>query len=202
LNPNYKNTIDNFLSSNFDILNKISNHYVIGTNLPPNDLVMELIVYLYENEEKVISYIDSPSSLIRFSKKWLWNQAKVYTKNVGPSNFKGKFQILDGGGEADMVVSNYNINLELNTPYEEDLISVYNTEQIGKIVFTNDYFNQLCDVDKRLYNLHFKERLSHTKIAKHLQTKYNQKVSPSSVYNMIVKLRTKIREEYNKSKCQ
>lgn len=187
--------VDTFLESNYDSLNKIAQSYCIGTQMPPKDLVGDLILYLYDNEEKVKTFLSCDSSLIRFSKKYMWNQTHLYTKNKGVSNFKSKFQIYDNPDPQHIEIG-IEINETLIGEYERDLSGTYTEEQIKKIVFTNNFIPKLNEIEKRLFQLHFEERMSHTKIALYLQEKYNQKVSPSSVYNMLVHLRQKIKNEY------
>lgn len=189
--------IDHFVENNYDSLNRIASAYCIMSQMPSNDLVLELVIYLYDNEKKVIAFISDDTSLMRFSKRWMWNQVNVYTKNTGLSNFKSKFQLFDGPDVGNQVVEWEGTNFSLRDEYEFDLSRHYTDEQIDKIVFTYEYIKKLDEIDKRLFDLHYAQKMSHIQIAHYLQKKYNQKVSPSSVYNMIVKLRKKIKEAYD-----
>lgn len=189
--------IDTFVEQNFEPLNRIASAYCVGTQMPSNDLVMELVIYLYKNEKKVMDYLSDKDSLIKFSKKWLWNQTKVYTKNTGLSNFKSKFQLFESPRPEEQLIEWDGTNFTLKDECEYHLSKIYTDEQVNKIKFTKEYVETLNDIDKRLFELHYEQKMSHVKIAKYLQTKYGQKVSPSSVYNMIVQLRKKIKEAYD-----
>ena len=190
--------IDDFIKKDYQKLLRISRKYCSRTQLPSIDLVSELIIYLYESEEKVNEYINSESSLIRFCNKWLWQQTKVFTQNRGMSNFKSKFQLLERAEVGECVggvdASNFYINED-----ELDLLRVYTEEQVRKIQFTKEYIKTFSEADRRLFHLHYIEGMSNTTIANYLQEKYGQKVSPSSIYKLIVQLRQKIKMGYGTS---
>ena len=194
----YHKEITDFIEDNHSLLLILCKSYCRGTQLPPNDLLSELIIYLYDKEHKIAPLLLTEKDyLIKFSKKWLWNNTKLFTKNKGLSNFKSKFQILNSP-DIDLHPQ-LQLNEMLFTEEELDLLNEYNIDQVRKIIFTRNYIKKLDDIERRLYKMHFEDKMSHVKISKYLQEKFKTKVSPSSIYNMLVELRQKIKMEYERN---
>lgn len=193
----WKEEINLFVINNYSDLDRICKNNSKGHNWNSDDLLSELVIYLLEKEEKVKEFLSEDNSMIRFCSTWCYNQVNVYKKYNKNSNFRSKFdlrcnnEIIDSPDESD------NFSNPVLDEFEIDLLRVYNENQVDKIKFAKEFINKLTESEKHLFKLHFEDGMSHYKISNYFRTKYNIKVSNSSIYNSIVKLRKKIKESYD-----
>lgn len=191
----YCEFINSFINDNYKDLRLKATNDCMSTKFNPDDLLNELVIYLHSNEERVLKVIQNSikkkDPLLRFCNTWMYNSVK-YKPNKYATNFTSKFSV----GEK--------VDIDLLTELKQsdstsDNIDLHDLpqEHQQKIIFIRKMFESLDPSEKKLYQWHFEENLPHYKIADRLRIN-GVKVSQSSIYNLLLELRKKIKTEYDR----
>lgn len=192
----YNKTINNFIESNFNFLLECANNILKGKKTDPNDLIGELIIYLYDHPEKIEPYLDI-DMLLGFSVSWMNNQARWKT-----TPFNRKYQInieFDESVLNDIVESSINDGDE--DEYVKDLSTIYTDEQIEKIIKVKSIVPTLSKTNQIIYNAYFNEGLSYDKIKdnytffKRNGNKIIYYKSKVSIFNLMTDLKNEIKKK-------
>lgn len=195
----YKKTIDEYITNRYKFLIECSTNILLNNKTPikAGDLVSELVLYLYDNEEKITTYINF-GKLEGFCITYLNLNGKYLTSTL---NKKYRLQF----DELDLVKSNKlsnteNYDLIDMDDYERDLSNHFTNEQIKKILSVNSIFDKLTTAEQILFDAYFIKNLSYDKITKRYtfyKEKNNKKIeykSKKSIYNMMLNLKNKIKD--------
>ena len=149
----HKKMIDNFFEINQNELIQICKKVTNNTLYSWEDLLSELYLFLVDREDiisnlQLIEGKDRP--LMRYCGQWTFNQVHLYTKNVGTSNFKAKFQIKDDDN---------------NTEYLKETL-VDNEYQPTNLDITQEFVSSLSNIEYKMYQMLFIDKLSIKKVAK------------------------------------
>jgi hypothetical protein len=198
----YKQTIDIFITKRYEHLLQCSVN-ILKTNkktiLEPNELVSELVIYLYTNKVKVTEFIKI-NKLEGFSVSWMNIQGRHMTSQVNRKHN------INNSVELDDILTNYIPSTDKDleniseTSYEKDLYNSFNEEQIVKIMKVDGVLDELTKTEMFLFKAYFIEGLSYDKIVKKY-TFYREKdgkrinyKSKKTVYDLMKSLKIKIRE--------
>lgn len=198
----YKKIIDEFLIINYEYLHECGSNILKGRKQYADDLIGELVIYLYKNQKKLEDYIDI-QMLQAFCVSWMKLQCKhkttpfwkkfsqsEETEWTGPDMFDD-FESSVQFGEDDYIV---------------DLRRIYTDNQVYKILLIHHIYPKLSEVHKILFNAYFIENLSYDKIKDKytfFREKDGKKVyykSKKSIYNLMKELKDEIKnkiEEYD-----
>lgn len=193
----YKKTIDTFISGRYEYLLECATNILKGKTCDPGDLVSELIIYLYDNQEKLDPYI-SIKMLEGFSVSWLKLQAQYdnttfmrkYKRN---RNAEGAEDIRDESEQTGEET--------LEEEYIKDLRRVYTEEQVENIMKIHDIYPTLTTPQQILFRAYFIEGLSYDKIKDKytfFENKNGKKIyykSKVSIFNLMTELKEEIRKK-------
>lgn len=174
----------------------MANKKCLNTKFDPDDLLNELVIYLHENELKVMEVISNKQSkkdpLLRFCNNWLYNSTN-FKPNKYATNFTSKFLVKEKIEIDNLPMDKHpsDINVDESIVDIQDLTD----DGISKIVFIRRFRKNLNQFEQVLFQLHFIENLPHYKISDRL-TYDGIKTSPSSIYNLLLELRQKIKQAY------
>lgn len=189
----YKKIIDSFITIRWDFLQECSMNITKNKKIEGGDLLSELILFLYDNQDKIEPYLDI-KMLEGFSVSWMKLQAQHKTT---PFNRKyGRNNNEDGVEIPDTECQDTDDLTE--EEYIRDLKSIYTDEQIEKILRIHEIYPTLDRVNKLLFDAYFMEDLSYDKIREKytfFRTKNGKKVfykSKKSIYNLMLGLKTEI----------
>jgi hypothetical protein len=196
---NYKKIIDEFIVKKYDYLIECSTNVLKGKN-NPHDLVSELVLFFYDNQEKLELFISQDSylnysdtqMLEGFSVSWLRIQGGYKT-----STFNRKWKRNDNSINIPEIAEEPTYDEE--NEYIKDLRRVYTEDQITNILKIHDIYPTLTKVEQMLFNAYFLEGLSYEKIKNKYnfyRTKNGKKVfykSKKSIYNLMNELKITIK---------
>lgn len=190
----YKKTIDDFIVKQYNFLNECATNILKGKKTNPSDLVAELFIFLYDNEEKLNPYIDM-DMLLGFSVSWMNNQARWST-----TPFNRKYQINIEFDESVLkdIVDTQTDDID---PYINDLKSIYTDEQIEKILKVKSIVPTLSKTNQIIYNAYFNEGLSYDKIKDNYTffKRNGKKIiyykSKVSIFNLMTDLKNEIKKK-------
>lgn len=195
----YKKTIDEYITNRYKFLLECSKNILLTNKTPitPGDLVSELVLYLYSNEDKIQTYINF-GKLEGFCITYLNLNGKYLTSTL---NKKYRLQF----DELDLIKTNklYNTeNYDLidKNDYERELNEFFTQEQINKILSVNSIIDKLSVAEQILFDAYFIKNLSYDKITKKYtfyKEKNDKKIeykSKKSIYNMMINLKNKIKD--------
>lgn len=188
----YKKVIDSFITMRWDFLQECSMNITKNKKIEGGDLLSELVLFLYDNQDKIEPYLDI-KMLEGFSVSWMKLQAQHKTT---PFNRKyGR----NNNEEVEIPDTECQETDDLTEEeYIRDLKSIYTDEQIEKILRIHEIYPTLDRVNKLLFDAYFMEDLSYDKIREKytfFRTKNGKKVfykSKKSIYNLMLGLKTEI----------
>lgn len=194
----YKQTIDTFITTRYEYLLECATNILKGKTCDPGDLLSELIIYLYDNQEKLDPYI-SIKMLEGFSVSWLKLQAQYdnttfmrkYKRNRNPEGAEDIRDEISQTGEEDT----------LEEEYIKDLRRVYTEEQVENIMKIHDIYPTLTRPQQILFQAYFIEGLSYDKIKDKytfFENKNGKKIyykSKVSIFNLMTELKEEIRKK-------
>jgi len=201
----YYRTITNFIEDRYKyLLGCCVNILKYNDNVLPEELLSELTLHLYTEEEKIIEYIQI-NKLEAFCVSWLNIQGKYQTSPVNRKHTKPNTYQLDDYTKDSLEYTDEVLEDELyDDYYYRNLSRHFTEEQIGKIKLVDDIIPKLTKSEQILFNAYFIENLSYDKIVKKY-TFYREKdgkrvtyKSKKSIYNLMKGLREKITELLNK----
>jgi len=194
----YKKSIDDFLVDQWDFLLKCAKNCLKGKKTNYNDLVSELVIYLYDNQDKIEPYFEDRrnNAVLAFSISWLKLQS-----TYNNTTFMRKHQMKSNEGEIPEVREMAETPELEGDEYIRDLKRIYTDEQVERIMKIQDTYPQLSKVNQLLFKAYFIEDLSYDKI----KQKYNffrtdekgKKIfykSKKSIYNLMVQLKEEIKK--------
>lgn len=198
----YKRIIDEFINSKYQYLIECATNILKSRRNDPYDLVAELVLFFYENQDKLEHFITQESylnytdkqMLEGFSISWLRIQGSYKT-----STFSRKWQVNDNSENVIPDVAE-EVYYEDDNEYTKDLRKVYTEEQVENILKIHEIYPTLTKVEQMLFNAYFLEGLSYEKI----KDKYHfyrtdrngKKVfykSKKSIYNLMKDLKGTIK---------
>jgi hypothetical protein len=192
----YKKIIDNFLIENFEFLNECAENILRTNRHLSNDLVAEMIIYLYGHQKKLEMYIDI-KMLQAFCVSWMKLQCQYKT-----TPFWRKFGTTDDEEYLGVDLEADDLEADINEDeYITDLRHIYTDEQIKKILNIHEIYPTLSEVHKILFDAYFIENLSYDKIKDKytfFRTKNGKKVyykSKKSIYNLMKELKDEIKSK-------
>lgn len=192
----YKKIIDNFLIENFEFLNECAENILRTNRHLSNDLVAEMIIYLYGHQKKLEMYIDI-KMLQAFCVSWMKLQCQYKT-----TPFWRKFSTTDDEEYLGVDLEADDLEADINEDeYITDLRHIYTDEQIKKILNIHEIYPTLSEVHKILFDAYFIENLSYDKIKDKytfFRTKNDKKVyykSKKSIYNLMKELKDEIKSK-------
>lgn len=191
-NRDWKRFIDDFLTRNWQFLNSCAKNIMKGKNNSPGDLAGDLVLFLYEQREKVLPYCHEENSMKAFCISWLKLQAQY------PSTpFNRRHTPKAGADEMPEMADQSDFLGE--DPYIQDLRRVYNDGQVENILKIHEIYPGLSKVHKILFQAYFIENLSYDKIKEKydfFRTDKNGKTihykSKKSIYNLMKELKEEI----------
>lgn len=188
----YKKVIDSFITMRWDFLQECSMNITKNKKIEGGDLLSELVLFLYDNQDKIEPYLDI-KMLEGFSVSWMKLQAQHKT-----TPFNRKYS-RNNNEEVDIPDTESQETDDLTEEeYIRDLKSIYTDEQIDKILRIHEIYPTLDRVNKLLFDAYFMEDLSYDKIREKytfFRTKNGKKVfykSKKSIYNLMLGLKTEI----------
>jgi hypothetical protein len=193
----YKKTIDNYINERYEYLYKCANNILLNNKraIEAGDLVSELVIHLYENENKIQQYINM-NKLEGFCITYM-NLNGKYESSTLNKKYKLQFVELDNI-MANKLSSVDEYDLIDVDEYEKELNKYFTQYQIEKILKIDSILNQLTIPEKILFDAYFVKNLSYDKICKSYtffiekngkRVKYKSK---KSIYNMMNDLKEKI----------
>jgi hypothetical protein len=196
----YKKTIDNFLINRYNYLTECSKNILkFRKELEPGDLIAELAIYLYNNQDKVTEYIKI-DKLEAFCVTWLNVQGKYATSQVN-KKYSNKFDEIDSYLE-NITASSNSLEKEFDidrNEYEKDLFeNMFTDEQIRKIMEIDSIIDLLTPTELILFKAYFIENLSYDKITNKytfFRDKDGKKItykSKKSIYTLMQQLKDRI----------
>jgi protein associated with RNAse G/E len=193
----YKKTIDTYINTRYTYLLKCAKNILLNNKsaLEPGDLIAELVIHLYDNEDKIQQYIKM-DKLEGFCVTYL-NLNGKYASSTLNKKYKIQFDELDEV-MSNKLYSNEDYELLDKDEYEQELHRYFNQEQIEKILKVDAILNKLTTPEKILFDAYFVKNLSYDKITQRY-TFYREKdgkkityKSKKSIYNMMNDLKNKI----------
>lgn len=188
----YKKIIDNFISNRYTFLAECSKNITKNKKTDGGDLLSELVLFLYDNQEKIEPYLDI-KMLEGFSVSWMRLQSQHKTT---PFNRKYMNDTSEEFDIPDTAQAPADIN---DDEYVRDLKTVYTDEQVDCIMRVWDIYPTLSNVNRILFDAYFMENMSYDKIKDNytfFRTKNGKKVyykSKKSIYNLMVGLKNDIK---------
>lgn len=189
----YKSKIDDLVNNRYKYLLECSTNILKqNTSIEPYELVSELIIYLYNNQEKVSEFI-SINKLEAFCVSWLNIQGKYQTSPTNKKYSQKEFEWVDN---MDIVLDdNITHTYTDKNDYEKELHTIYTNEQVKNIMNVDKIYDYLSKSEKILFNAYFVENLSYDKICKKytfFREKDGKRItykSKKSIYNLMKGLR-------------
>ena len=188
----YKKVIDSFITMRWDFLQECSMNITKNKKIEGGDLLSELVLFLYDNQDKIEPYLDI-KMLEGFSVSWMKLQAQhkttPFNRKYGRNN-NDEVEIPDTECQEPGDLT--------GEEYIRDLKSIYTDEQVEKIMRIHEIYPTLDKVNKLLFDAYFMEDLSYDKIREKytfFRTKNGKKVyykSKKSIYNMMLGLKKEI----------
>jgi hypothetical protein len=194
----YKKTIDTFIENRYYYLYECATNVLKGKTNDPGDLLSELAIYLYNNQEKLDPYI-SIKMLEGFSVSWLKLQAQYDN-----TTFMRKYKLNKNKEGADERINDLEDSVGEETPEEEyirDLRRVYTEDQVENIMKIHDIYPTLTTPQQVLFKAYFIEGLSYDKIKDKytfFENKNGKKIyykSKVSIFNLMTELKEEIRKK-------
>lgn len=196
----YKAHIDKFVSTKYDFIRTCGKNIMKGKKLNYEDLVSELLIFLYDNKEKLEPYVTNDpinyNDLTAFSISWMKLQAEYATTPFSKkySNRSTDWEMPEIAGE-DLSDTN-----TLEEDYVKDLRTIYTDEQVHNILKIHDIYPNLTKSQQILFKAYFLEDLSYDKIKEKYhfyRTDKNGKIkyykSKKSIYNLMLELKNEIK---------
>jgi hypothetical protein len=201
----YKETIDNYLNQRYEYLLKCAKNILLKnkTTIQPGDLISELVLHLYENEEKIKQYIVI-DRLEGFCVTYLNLNGKYITSTLN-KKYKLQFYELDDVMSKKLSSTDEEFDLMDKDLYEKELHNFFNELQVSKILKINDVLDQLTIAEKILFDAYFVKNLSYDKICAQytfFKEKNGKRItykSKKSIYNMMTDLKNKITNLLNEN---
>jgi hypothetical protein len=192
----YNETINNFLEVNYTFLLECATNILKGNKTEPGDLIAELCLYLYDNENKLSHYVGR-QPLLAFSLSWMSLQARFKTT---PFNRRYK---------RNVEYTDTDIKRMTNTPFEEsndderlqDLQRIYTDDQCDKIMKVWEIIPELSKTNQIIYKAYFEDGLSYDKIKDNYTffKKNGKKIiyykSKASISKMVNNLKNEIKKK-------
>lgn len=200
----YKSIIDKFINLRYEHLLDCSKNVLKGKSVNPMDLVAELVIFFYDNQDKLEHFITQESflnytdqqMLEGFSVSWLRIQGRFNS-----STFWRKYIIKDRE-EGDIPDLPYEAEDLNEDEYVTDLRNVYTEAQIEKILKIHEIYPTLTKVEQMLFKAYFLENLSYEKIKDkytfYRTDKNGKKIyykSKKSIYNLMNDLKETIKNK-------
>jgi hypothetical protein len=203
----YKRIIDQFIEAKYEYLIECSTNILKNKQGDPYDLTAELVLFLYDKQEKIDIFIsqdsymdyDSEQMLQGFSVSWLRIQGAHATSPFGRRwaiNDKELQNISEPADETGEYAEGE------EDEYVKDLKRVYTDEQITKILRIHDIYPTLSNVEQMLFRAYFLEGLSYEKIRNKYTFYRTDKVgktiyykSKKSIYNLMTELKKEIQSK-------
>jgi hypothetical protein len=192
----YKKIIDTFITNRYEYIYECATNILKGKKEEPGDLVSELVIYLYNNEEKLEPYI-SIRMLEGFSISWLKLQAQY---DNTPFMRKYKKNNNGEGVEQRMTDNAEPINDITEDEYIKDLRRVYTDQQVENILKIHEIYPNLSKPHQILFKAYFLEGLSYDKIKDKytfFENKNGKRVfykSKVSIFNLMTELKNEIKK--------
>lgn len=194
----YKKIIDTFIQKRHKYLTECATNILkYNTTIEPNELVGELVLYLYTHKQKIEEYL-AIDKLEAFCVSWMTINGKYNTSPVNKKHSQREYEIDE---TYDVVGDNDGFDELIDKDdYEKDLSSIFTDEQIQKILSIDKMIDKLTKSELILFRAYFIENLSYDKICKKY-TFYREKdgkmityKSKKSIYTLMNGLKNKIRE--------
>lgn len=192
----YKKVIDIFIQENWNYLYECAGNILKKRPNLTDDLMAELVLFLYTNQDKLEDYIDI-KMIQAFSVSWMKLQCKYkstpFNRKYSGSEFNDNFKSIQ---------AEYEIDWELGeVDYIKDLKVNYTDSQIENILKIHEIYPTLNPVHKLLFDAYFIEGLSYDKIKDKytfFRTKNGKKIyykSKKSIYNLMKDLKDEIKNK-------
>jgi hypothetical protein len=195
---NYKQICNEFITRRYKFLLECATNTIkTQGDLEPSDLIAELVIYLNDNKDKVLLYIEM-DKLEAFAVSWISIQGRYKTS---PMNVKyaSKADTMDELLTISLPATE-SIEYDINqNDYENDLKEIYTDEQIKKIMSVSNILDKLTKVESILFQAYFVDNLSYDKICRKYtfyENKNGKKVtykSKTSISVMMNSLKNKIK---------
>lgn len=190
----WKKHIDIFIGKNWKFIEECANNIMKGKKNNAGDLLGELCLFLYEQQDKVVPYCANDNSLKAFCLSWMKLQAQYAS-----TPFNRKYTPNAQAEEMPDVPATDETVPE--DEYIQDLRRVYTDEQVDKILKIHDIYPGLSKVHKILFQAYFIEGLSYDKIKDRYDfyrtDKNGKKIhykSKKSIYNLMKELKDEIKK--------
>lgn len=192
----WKKRVDIFLESNYVYLMQCATNITRRMKTDEGDLFAELVLFLYEREEKVQPYNHDDKSLTAFCVSWLKLQA-----SYDSTPFNLKYKSRSNEGEIAEIADTQLMTIP-EDEYIADLRRIYTDEQVDNILRIHDIYPKLTKVQQALFQAYFIEGLSYDKIKDkydffRIDDKGNRKFykSKKSIFNMMKDLKDEIKRK-------
>lgn len=192
----YKKLIDVFIADNYKYLHTCAENILKRRRHFSFDLVSELILFLYGNQNKLEDYIDI-KMLQAFCVSWMKLQCKYKT-----TPFSRKYLEPEYNETQTPIADVIEVDVEFGEEdYVKDLRVNYTDNQIKKILDIHQIYPTLSPVNKILFDAYFIEGLSYDKIKDKytfFRTKNGKKIyykSKKSIYNLMKDLKDEIKNK-------
>lgn len=192
----YKTKIDSFIKTDIKYLRECAKHCLQKTKMDPDDLVGELLIYLYSNEVKLSAH----TSLQGFSVQWIRNESRWTVGKFNKKYALSKGENLDLLLYKDLDLEHKQNEIHLTdhidyNDYYKDLLNVYPEQQVNRIVKIHSILSLLNEEEQMLYEAYFTEGMTYKDIQHNIKFRkgnftYN---NPSIVYLRITALKDKIK---------
>lgn len=198
----YKTIIDEYIKQRYTYLYKCAKNILLNNKsaLEAGDLISELVIHLYENENKIQQYI-AMDKLEGFCVTFL-NLNGKYASSTLNKKYKIQFDELDEV-MSNKLTSADEYDLIDKDEYEKELNKHFSQTQIEKILKIDSILSKLTIPEKILFDAYFVKNLSYDKITQQY-TFYREKdgkrvtyKSKKSIYNMMNDLKNKINKLLN-----
>lgn len=193
----YKKIVDNFLIANWSFLNECANNILRTRSMFADDLVGELVLFLYTNQRKLNDYIEI-DMLQAFCVSWMKLQTKYDNTPFAKKFLNQNNEEFDFSSPTD---ENFTDVMQSEDDYVKDLLRVYTDEQVSNILKIHNIYPELTKVQKVLFDAYFIENLSYDKIKDKytfFREKNGKKVyykSKKSIYNLMNELKSEIKKK-------
>ena len=157
----YKRAIDDFLTQQWSFLLQCSKNILKSKKTDPNDLVAELVVFLYDNQAK-LEWNVSIQMLTGFSLSWMKLQSQ-YKSTPFNRKYQNRNEEVSEVSMEEQFIDFQPEDLS-EDEYVTDLRRVYTDEQIENILKIHDIYPTLNKTEKILFDAYFIENLSYDKI--------------------------------------
>jgi hypothetical protein len=194
----WKTHIDKFINSKYDFIRTCAKNIMKGKKLNYDDLVSELVLFIYDNQERLLPYLSNDpntyNDLTAFSISWMKLQAKYST-----TPFSKKYNNMATEWEMPEIATEVSADLD-EADYIKDLKTIYTDDQVENILKIHEIYPTLSKSQQILFKAYFLEDLSYDKIKEkyHFFRKdKNGKVvyykSKKSIYNLMLELKNEIK---------